>query len=201
MENLSTEQRAIYRTLSTAATAQHEAAKREILDLIAQSVETAVARSMESVRSSVSKSVSDMRMYADGVETTLNQSMDDLRAQIGLAASDDPDPRLRTSADDAETGPEGRHGASISRRPGVGAAGPYIPPPARGTRPTHNSVRAPRSFDVMDDAPDSPPRGRTPKVDMPKFDGENPKLWQIHCEDYFELYDTSPRMWVKLAAL
>jgi hypothetical protein len=36
---------------------------------------------------------------------------------------------------------------------------------------------------------------------MPKFDGENPKLWQIHCEDYFKLYDTSPRLWVKLSSM
>jgi hypothetical protein len=36
---------------------------------------------------------------------------------------------------------------------------------------------------------------------MPKFDGENPKLWQIRCEDYFELYDTSLLVWVKLSAM
>jgi hypothetical protein len=54
---------------------------------------------------------------------------------------------------------------------------------------------------VLNDRSHFPPRHRTPRVDMPKFDGENPKLWQIRCEDYFELYDTSPRLWVKLSAV
>ena len=56
-------------------------------------------------------------------------------------------------------------------------------------------------FDVTDAVPDSPPRSRPPRVDIPKFDGENPKLWQIRCEDYFDLYETSPRIWVRLAAM
>jgi hypothetical protein len=199
MDHLSEEQRAVYETLSAEAAAAQKAAKLEILALISESVETAVARSMDSVRSSFSKSVSDMRVYADGVESTLTQSMEDLRAQMGLAANDS-EQRDVLPEGDAETGPHGRRGSSIPRRSGAGAAGPYVPPPARGNRPIRNSVRAPRSFDI-DDEHDSPHRYRTPRVDMPKFDGENPKLWQIRCEDYFELYDTSPRVWVKLSAM
>jgi hypothetical protein len=38
-------------------------------------------------------------------------------------------------------------------------------------------------------------------VDFPKFDGENPQLWQIRCEDYFDLFDTSSHLWVKLASM
>ena len=30
--------------------------------------------------------------------------------------------------------------------------------------------------------------GSTPKMDFPKFEGENPKVWQQDCETYFELY-------------
>jgi hypothetical protein len=67
-------------------------------------------------------------------------------------------------------------------------------------RHNRSSAQAPRSFDV-DDGPDSPPRGRVPRVDFPKSDGENPRLWQTRCEDYFELYDTSPNLWVKIASM
>jgi hypothetical protein len=38
-------------------------------------------------------------------------------------------------------------------------------------------------------------------MDVPRFDGEHPKLWQIQCEDYFEMYETSPVLWVRLASL
>jgi hypothetical protein len=40
-----------------------------------------------------------------------------------------------------------------------------------------------------------------PKMDVPKFDGDHPKLWQIQCEDYFEMYETAPSLWVRLASL
>jgi hypothetical protein len=40
-----------------------------------------------------------------------------------------------------------------------------------------------------------------PKMDVPKFDGEHPKLWQVQCEDYFEMYNTAPKLWVRLASL
>jgi hypothetical protein len=38
-------------------------------------------------------------------------------------------------------------------------------------------------------------------MDVPRFDGENPKLWQLQCEDYFEMYHTAPHLWVRLASL
>ena len=30
--------------------------------------------------------------------------------------------------------------------------------------------------------------GSTPKMNFPKFDGVNPRLWQEQCEIYFEIY-------------
>jgi hypothetical protein len=101
----------------------------------------------------------------------------------------------------AETGPEGHHGILTTRRQGVGAFGPYIPPPERGIRSHHNCVSAPRSFDLTEDTTDRPSRTRMPKMDVPRFDGEHPKLWQIQCEDYFEMYETAPALWVRLASL
>jgi hypothetical protein len=45
-----------------------------------------------------------------------------------------------------------------------------------------------RTNDLAGDAPDSYTRGRIPRLDVPKFDGDQLKLWQIQCEDYFEMY-------------
>ncbi|XP_071684936.1 uncharacterized protein [Lolium perenne] len=199
MESLTPEGRAIYDTLTAASAVQQEQRKRDIDALITKAVNTAVE---SVVRSSIDKAVSNMQLYADGVENTLQQHISELREQVGLAAhQDDPDQATRMLGGDADTGPEGRRATPATRRSVVGATGPYIPPPARGICQNRNSDHAPRSFDLRDEGADSPPRGRVPRVDFPKFDGENPQLWQIRCEDYFDLFDTSPHLWVKLASM
>ena len=142
MEHLSQEGSAIYSTLSSAAAAQHESNKREIADLIVQSVhsavDAAVARSVESI----SKAIADMQLYADGIESSLQQHLEELRAQVGLATcSVEPD-LSRPPVGDTETGPDGRRGSSTTRRQGVGAPGPYIPPPARGNLQIHSMFLA-----------------------------------------------------------
>jgi hypothetical protein len=43
--------------------------------------------------------------------------------------------------------------------------------------------------------------GGLPKLQFPSFDGENPKLWQSRCEDYFHMYSVDPRMWIKIASM
>jgi hypothetical protein len=65
----------------------------------------------------------------------------------------------------------------------------------------HPPPQAPRSLDLDDDSVDYHSRHRMPKMDVPRFDGEHPKLWQLQCEDYFEMYNTTPHMWVRLASL
>jgi hypothetical protein len=123
-----------------------------------------------------------------------------LREQMGLAASsDDPDPHQRQQGSDAETGPAGRRPASTTRGSFVRSSTPYVPPPAQGTRPARNPG-PPHSFDVHEEFSEHS-RGRVPRADFPKFDGKNPRLWQTFCEDYFELYETSPHLWVKLASI
>jgi hypothetical protein len=38
----------------------------------------------------------------------------------------------------------------------------------------------------------NPSMGHLPKIDFPKFDGNNPKLWQSRCEIYFDMYSLEP---------
>lgn len=40
-----------------------------------------------------------------------------------------------------------------------------------------------------------------PKLEFPKFDGENPRLWKDRCELYFEVYSVSEALKPRFAAL
>jgi hypothetical protein len=49
-----------------------------------------------------------------------------------------------------------------------------------------------------------PPHNRSPpfpKIDFPKFDGENPYLWRDNCEMFFEMYDVHPSLKTRFVAL
>ena len=43
--------------------------------------------------------------------------------------------------------------------------------------------------------------GQMPKLEFPKFDGENPRLWADHYEMYFELFSVSDSLKTRFAAL
>jgi hypothetical protein len=45
------------------------------------------------------------------------------------------------------------------------------------------------------------PLGKLPKINFPKFDGENPKLWQSRCEIYFDMYSVESSVWVRVATI
>jgi hypothetical protein len=45
------------------------------------------------------------------------------------------------------------------------------------------------------------PTGKLPKMNFPKFEGENPRLWKSRCENYFEMYLVDSYMWVKIATM
>lgn len=35
-----------------------------------------------------------------------------------------------------------------------------------------------------------------PRIELPRFDGANPKLWQSRCEDYFKLWNMPQSLWI-----
>jgi hypothetical protein len=43
--------------------------------------------------------------------------------------------------------------------------------------------------------------GKLPKMNFPKFEGENPKLWKSHCENYLEMYVVDPSILVKVSTM
>ena len=39
-----------------------------------------------------------------------------------------------------------------------------------------------------------------PRIELPRFDGSNPKLWQSRCEDYFKFWNTPQHQWISFAS-
>ena len=125
---------------------------------------------------------------------------------MGVASRvDDSDPLTRTSRGAAETGPDGHRSAPTTRGTGSGSSPPYIPPPARGIQAQEpqnpNSSFASLIHRERRAGSYTSGHGKPPSVDFPKFDGDNPKLWQTRCEDYFAIYDTDPDLWIAIAAM
>lgn len=42
---------------------------------------------------------------------------------------------------------------------------------------------------------------KLPKMDFPRFDGDNPKLWITNCDDYFGMYFVEPHRWIQVATM
>jgi hypothetical protein len=43
--------------------------------------------------------------------------------------------------------------------------------------------------------------GKLPKINFPRFEGDNPKLWQSHCESYFDMYGVDSGVWVQAVTM
>jgi len=55
------------------------------------------------------------------------------------------------------------------------------------------------SFDSARDFISRPPP--LSKIEFPKFDGDNPRLWCDHCEMFFEVYSVGDHLKTRFAAL
>jgi hypothetical protein len=188
MENLSEEGKAIYDALRKEAAGS----ATELEGRLVATIESAI-------QSSVTAAIKDMRMYTDGAEQEIRQELADLRNNVDSAnvSTDAPPPQRTPRA--AESGPGGLRSATSTRGMERPAVALYVPPPARGTReisanPAVNLFNRNRSSS-------SPGSGRLPFMDFPRFTGENPKLWQSRCEDYFVMFDTDPALWISVAAI
>jgi hypothetical protein len=104
-------------------------------------------------------------------------------------------------------GPVGHHSANDHRDCGYGRVYAHTHDPVKGTIPTPPSMSLLVPFESMpaDSARFSPDSrvllGKLPKMKFPTFDGENPKLWQSHCENYFEMYMVESSVWVHNATM
>jgi hypothetical protein len=42
-------------------------------------------------------------------------------------------------------------------------------------------------------------QGNLPRVNFPQFIEDNPQLWKIRYENYFDMYDVDPSKWIRIA--
>lgn len=42
---------------------------------------------------------------------------------------------------------------------------------------------------------------RVPKLDFPKYDGSDSQEWRMKCEHYFDVNNTFPGLWVRIATI
>jgi hypothetical protein len=112
----------------------------------------------------------------------------------------------RPSAGFTADGPRGHRQDQHHRDHEFGTVFTQTQIPVKGT--SHNKIPAvsPRfpfhssvSADSKSGAADSHHLGRLPKLNFPKFESENPKLWISRCENYFEMYSVPYEKWVQVA--
>jgi hypothetical protein len=200
MENLSSQARAIYENLMAETREAYQNRfldyKKESLDAVRAFVEdttkqfTSVNASIATIQASMGVDLAavqealgaDLAIIKGGRSTEISQ----LAATVGRAIQA-PRP----------TPVEGAPG-SVPRTPVVGVAGPHghcvatnhrgmapAPPPVGGNKMSpyfSDSVYYHGETSSITDA-----NAYAPRIELPQFDGANPKLWQRRCEEYFKM--------------
>ena len=99
-----------------------------------------------------------------------------------------PNPGTRPPASTGER-PSGHHEEHQHRDVGGGILGSQPPRPVTGMYP--------HPFPQNDFARHTP----LPKLEFPKFDGDNSRLWRDRCEIFFEVYSVGDHLKTRFAAL
>lgn len=82
--------------------------------------------------------------------------------------------------------PSGARDESMTRRLELGEKSSPLPPPNKGTPTTLSFAHAfPEVDDAFEHGSRMVPHHTTPRLDCPSFDGENPRAWQLLCENFF----------------
>lgn len=211
MEDLSPESKAIYDLLMAETQQAYEQRfldhKKQILDSVKKYVDETnkqfrtVHEAVDAVHEAVGTEIAEART---SLESDLEKVQTKLSAEISqLSTVLD---RVNRPIPNAAAGgsPE-----SQSWRPGVGAIGPeghrsalqnrgtasalHAPPPGGGTNSTQ---LVPFSLNSSAGSTVTDRNSSAPRVELPQFDGANPKLWQRRCEDYFRRWSTPSDNWV-----
>ena len=201
MDQLTPESRAIYDLIRVETAAEDDTRyldyRRETLDAVQKFVTDTgkqiktVSAAVDSVRSSLTTDMEEIRLSLGdelaAVKSSLSaeiSSLADLISRIPRpdpgAAADRPSASLGKEAAVAATGPDGHRWQHINR--GM-TSGLTTSPPVGGNfsgRPSTHSAGSDSSSVPRADYFSS---GFRPA--LPQFDGANPKLWQIRCEEHF----------------
>ena len=178
---------------------------RQLYELLKVSAKEAAEERVNNYRSTATQAMSQLIKDNDKRFSDLNSKVDDAMTEIrgalgklGTAGSASPSPTAATAARatvtreslEAAEGQLGHRVDTHGRRSGL-----YIPPPARGTRDNLSSASLDKSGEEnFVECTDHFTPG--PRVELPRFDGVQPRLWQSRCEEYFQLWGTPSSLWV-----
>ena len=183
MEDLSPEARQIYDLLKASA--------KETVEERVNAYRSTSTQAMSQLIKDNKKKFADLNIKVDDAMVEIRRALDKLSP--GASPSAAPATATRASFEDAE-GQIGHRGENQGRRPGY-----YIQPPTRGTREHYNSPSLDKSSeDIFLECPDHFTPG--PRVELPRFEGLQPRLWQSRCEEYFQIWGTPPSLWVSYAS-
>lgn len=202
MDNLSAESKSLYEILKAESKEEYEARflahKKEILDAMRdyvtdttkqiQEINTAV----DSVRVGMGKELTEARealgTELEAVKAQISADIAHLATAVDRVARPSPDTAAGGSGGN---GPDG-HG-SDSSTPGKGCA-THTSPPGGGMDP--DSKTSSQFFPSRSRSPDADASASAPRVELPHFEGTNPKLWQRRSEEYFQRWNTPRILWV-----
>ncbi|KAK1692513.1 hypothetical protein QYE76_009210 [Lolium multiflorum] len=213
MEKLSPEARAIYEILTAETREAYENRfldyKKESFDAVRTFVED-TTKQFANVNASIATVQASMGAELAAAQEALGADLATIKAGLSAEISQLAATVGRAFQTPRPTAVEGNPG-SVLRTPGMGAAGPSghcvatnyrgmatTPPPGGGTNPPpnsspyfSNSVNCYGEPSTITDANASAPR-----IELPQFDGANPKLWQRRCEEYYRRWSTPQTLWV-----
>jgi hypothetical protein len=165
----------------------------------------------ESWRPRIENSVDSVRAKLSKVAKLLeHRALAESEASPGILGVHQAVAERQSTSTTNVTGPNGHRAAQPAREVGVGYVytqhqlpdngmprDPYsqfIPHThANGENRVHNHYNPYHNEGTVGDHLPTPPSlGHLPKLNFPPFDGDNPKLWQARCVDYFYMYGLPP---------
>lgn len=177
MEKLSAEGRNIHEFVKAAVTDDLEQRLKVHSDDLLKSMTKLLQESTKTLDGLITACV-------DGVRSELHLDIEQIRSDLELV-------------DIEQVDYEARPGSSSAGRE-VRTQNIYVPPPARGARDLSSprEFQSPRELVVLDQGEQ---HNSGPRVELSRFDGPNPRLWQARCEDYFKLWGTHHSRWISYA--
>ena len=179
------------------------------LDEIAEQMKqlSAWMKFVDHTTSNLVKNTTLLQLHAEDTASRLSQLED---GRVALRDNRHTSPHAEGTASltpmstvvqaDIDNQPRGRRVDNLARGQDPGVHRPADPPPGSGMfRSAHQSFD--RESDPHHHTNHHRPFVSTPKMDFPKFDGEDYQIWLDNCELYFKIYGVSPNMKVKFATL
>jgi hypothetical protein len=162
------------------------------------------------VRATIDTVSSTVRADLDAIQVTLGHDLAGVRSSLSseiatlsstldrvLRSGSVPDPAASRALDPGGSA-VGQVGHGLSQQHRGMTSVLNTAPPVGGNTSDRSFVSVPNSGLATTMNTDTNLSG--PRVELPQFDGSNPKLWQRRCEEYFHRWSTPVQLWPSYAS-